>query len=105
MQEFFPIPLEEAELHPISSVPNTGKKFIQVIDPEFSSVCPKTGLPDFGRIIIQYNPDTRIAELKDRKLYIRSFYGVGIMHEHVTQEMALAIASAIEPKRVIVARD
>ena len=60
---------------------------IDVSIPEFNCVCPRTGLPDFGTIHIQYVPDQHIVELKSLKLYIVKFRNVGIFHEHVTNRI------------------
>ena len=78
---------------------------VQYIDPEFSAVCPKTGLPDFGKVIIQYRPDKYLAELKALKLYLRCYYGVGIMHEAVTHKICKDFANVIDPVMVRVVGD
>lgn len=102
MQPCFPINIEDAEFHPLSVVPNSDltRKMIQIVDPEFSSVCPKTGLPDYGRVILRYIPDAQCVELKDWKLYLRSFYGVGCFHENVTQRIADAFTDIVAPRWV-----
>jgi len=56
---------------------------ITIEQPEFTSVCPMTGLPDFGRIIIEYIPNTKIVELKSLKFYLLQYRNVGIFYEHV----------------------
>ncbi len=99
MQDIFPIPIDKAVFHPLSTVDHVGEdKCVQIIDPEFSSVCPKTGLPDYGRVILQYIPDTELVELKDWKLYLRSFYGVGCFHENVTQRIFTDFMNTVKPK-------
>lgn len=102
-----PIPIEEASFHSITTVPAPSEEpqMVQVIDPEFSSVCPKTGLPDFGRVIIRYLPDRMIAELKDLKLYLRSFYGVGIMHEPATDKIARDFCRIVLPAEAMIVID
>jgi len=89
MQKVFPINIEEAFFRELSTVSNSQgtPKQIQIVDPEFSSVCPRTGLPDYGRVILRYIPDAVCVELKDWKLYLRDFYGVGVFHEDVTQRI------------------
>ena len=57
---------------------------INIEVPEFNCVCPKTGLPDFAKIKINYVPDKNIVELKSLKLYMVGFRNLGIYHEHVT---------------------
>ena len=78
---------------------------MQYIDPEFSAVCPMTGLPDFGKVIVQYVPDKHVAELKAFKLYLRCYYGVGIMHEPVTRKICTDFVEAIKPRIVRVVGD
>ena len=60
---------------------------VKVSIPEFSCVCPRTGLPDFAVIDIHYIPDKHIVELKSLKLYIVSFRSLGIFHEHLTNKI------------------
>ena len=60
---------------------------ININIPEFNCVCPKTGLPDFGTIEINYVPNKHIVELKSLKLYIVKFRNLGIFHEHVTNKI------------------
>ena len=52
-------------------------------DPEFTSVCPKTGLPDFGVLTIRYEPDRRCLELKSLKEYLHSYRNLGIFQENI----------------------
>ena len=77
--------------------------FIQC--PEFTSLCPKTGLPDFGEIRISYVPDTKCVELKSLKYYIIEFRNRGIFYEHVTNEILDDLVAALEPRRVTVVGD
>lgn len=65
---------------------------------EFTCICPKTGLPDFARITIQYIPDKFCVELKSFKLYLNSYRNVGIFHEHVTNKILDDFASACKPR-------
>ena len=60
---------------------------IAISCPEFTSVCPKTGLPDFGEIRITYVPDARCVELKSLKYYLIEFRNRGIFYEHVTNQI------------------
>jgi 7-cyano-7-deazaguanine reductase len=60
---------------------------IIVDDPEFTSVCPKTGLPDFGNVVIRYMPDDRCLELKSLKEYLQSFRNLGIFQENVVNQV------------------
>ena len=71
--------------------------------PEFTSVCPKTGLPDFGEIRIRYTPDARCIELKSLKYYIIEFRNRGIYYEAVTNQILDDLVAACQPRRIIVA--
>ena len=68
--------------------------------PEFSCVCPRTGMPDFAVIDIHYIPDKYIVELKSLKLYIVKYGGVGIFHEHVTNKIMDDFKKASSPRKV-----
>jgi 7-cyano-7-deazaguanine reductase len=60
---------------------------IVVDDPEFTSVCPKTGLPDFGTIVIRYQPHQRCLELKSLKEYLQSYRNLGIFQENIVNQV------------------
>ena len=60
---------------------------IVVDDPEFTSVCPKTGLPDFGTIVIRYMPDRRCLELRSLKEYLQSYRNLGIFQENIVNRI------------------
>src|SRR5579863_5588796 len=60
---------------------------ILVDDPEFTSVCPKTGLPDFGQLIIRYMPDKLCLELKSLKEYLQSYRNLGIFQENIVNRV------------------
>ncbi|MDX2065389.1 MAG: preQ(1) synthase [Fimbriimonadaceae bacterium] len=66
--------------------------------PEFTSVCPKTGQPDFATIELEYIPDALCVELKSLKLYYYSFRNEGIYYEAVTNRLANEIADACQPR-------
>lgn len=66
--------------------------------PEFTCICPKTGLPDFATIIIDYVPDKDCLELKSLKEYFISFRNIGIFHEHVVNKILENIVSACKPR-------
>jgi len=78
---------------------------IAISCPEFTSVCPKTGLPDFGEIRITYVPDARCVELKSLKYYMNDFRNRGIFYEHVTNEILDDLVAALEPRRITVVGD
>ena len=67
-------------------------------NPEFTSVCPVTGLPDFGEISIVYVPDELCIELKSLKLYFVGFRNKGIFYEAVTNEILEDVVTALKPR-------
>jgi 7-cyano-7-deazaguanine reductase len=71
---------------------------ITISQPEFTSVCPMTGLPDFGTIEIRYTPDRFIVELKSLKYYLLQFRNVGMFYEHVSNRILDDLVQALEPK-------
>jgi len=73
--------------------------------PEFTSLCPKTGLPDFGEIRITYVPDARCIELKALKYYMIDFRNRGIFYESVVNEILDNLVAAIQPRRMTVVGD
>ncbi|MGQ0792734.1 MAG: preQ(1) synthase [Deltaproteobacteria bacterium] len=78
---------------------------IEITCPEFTSVCPKTGQPDFAVIKIKYVPDKLCVELKSLKLYMFSYRNVGEFHEHVTNKILDDFIEACLPKRAEVVGD
>src|SRR5260370_41218068 len=75
---------------------------IAVDDPEFTSVCPKTGLPDFGHISIRYMPAKRCLELKSLKEYLQSYRNLGIFQENVVNRVLDDVVRAAKPVWAIV---
>jgi 7-cyano-7-deazaguanine reductase len=73
--------------------------------PEFTSVCPKTGLPDFGEIRINYVPDQLCIELKALKYYLVEFRDKGIFYENVTNQILDDLVAACRPRRMTVVGD
>jgi len=73
--------------------------------PEFTSVCPKTGLPDFGTIRITYVPDASCVELKSLKYYLIEFRNRGIFYESVTNQILDDLVGLIRPRRMTVVGD
>jgi 7-cyano-7-deazaguanine reductase len=78
---------------------------IQHTCPEFTSVCPKTGQPDFGTIRISYVPDQLCVELKSLKLYIQGFRSQGIFYEDVVNVILDDLVDAVKPRRMTVEGD
>lgn len=66
--------------------------------PEFTSVCPKTGQPDFGTIIISYIADKKCVELKSLKFYLQSFRNDGIFYENVTNRILDDLVNVLKPR-------
>ena len=73
--------------------------------PEFTSVCPKTGLPDFGEIRITYVPDLKCLELKALKYYLVGYRNRGIFYEAATNEILDDLVGACAPRRMTVTGD
>jgi len=71
---------------------------IKIDQPEFTSLCPLSGLPDFGRIAISYKPNDKIVELKSLKYYLLQYRSVGIFYEHVVNRILEDLVSFIRPK-------
>lgn len=71
---------------------------ITIKQPEFTSVCPMTGLPDFGTITIRYMPGEKIIELKSLKFYLLQYRNVGIFYEHLVNRILDDLVSVLNPK-------
>jgi 7-cyano-7-deazaguanine reductase len=71
---------------------------IKIEQPEFTSVCPISGLPDFGCITVRYRPKDKIVELKSFKYYLLQYRNVGIFYEHVVNHILEDLVSVLEPR-------
>ena len=71
---------------------------IEIVAPEFTSVCPRTGQPDFGTLTIDYIPNKKCVELESLKLYLHSFRNQGIFYEHVTNTILDDLVAILEPR-------
>ena len=104
---------ERRDSYPIESPDHVKKDVLDAIDyqykgqrdivimiqqPEFTSVCPKTGLPDFGCITMRYTPDLKIVELKSLKFYLLQYRNVGIFYENVVNRILDDLVAVLEPK-------
>ena len=78
---------------------------IDIRCPEFTSLCPQTGLPDFGEIRITYVPDQRCIELKSLKYYLIGFRNRGIFYEQATNQICDDLVAACQPRRLRVVGD
>jgi len=76
--------------------------WVEIKNPEFTSLCPKTGLPDYGTITIKYLPDKYIVELKSLKYYFLQFRNTGIFYENLTQLILEHLVEILEPFEMIV---
>jgi 7-cyano-7-deazaguanine reductase len=86
--------------------PRPGRDYeIDIRCPEFTSVCPRTGLPDFGEIRITYVPDALCIELKSLKYYLLEFRNKGIFYEAVTNQILDDLVAACRPRRMTVTGD
>ena len=73
---------------------------IEIVCPEFTSVCPKTGQPDFGTMTITYVPHQRCVELKSLKLYLQGYRNQGIFYENVTNRILDDLVAVLQPRRL-----
>jgi 7-cyano-7-deazaguanine reductase len=73
---------------------------IEIVCPEFTSVCPKTGQPDFGNLTFTYTPERMCLELKSLKLYLQSFRNDGIFYENVTNRILDDLVAVVQPRRM-----
>ncbi len=78
---------------------------IEIDDPEFTSVCPKTGLPDFGVLTLRYMPRDRCAELKSWKEYLFCYRNLGIFQENVVNQVLEDLVKACDPVWAVVKGD
>src|SRR5438552_371530 len=79
--------------------PQPGRDYtIEIVCPEFTSVCPKTGQPDFGTLTITYVPDRKCVELKSLKLYLQQFRNVGVFYEDVTNRILNDLTAVLNPR-------
>jgi 7-cyano-7-deazaguanine reductase len=70
--------------------------------PEFTSVCPKTGQPDYGTIVFKYVPDKVCVELKSLKMYLQAFRNEGIFYEAVTNRIMDDFLAVVKPRSVTI---
>lgn len=88
----------DAKFPEIETWPNQFAGYeIVVDDPEFTSVCPKTGLPDFGVLTIRYMPDKRCLELKSLKEYLQAYRNLGIFQENIVNRVLDDVARWARP--------
>lgn len=73
---------------------------IEIVCPEFTSVCPKTGQPDFGTLTFHYVPAQKCVELKSLKLYLQQFRNEGIFYENVTNRILDDLVAVLQPREM-----
>ena len=78
---------------------------IVIRQPEFTSLCPMTGLPDFGCITVKYRPGEKIIELKSLKFYLLQYRNVGIFYEHAVNRILDDLVEKLDPKWMEVTGD
>ncbi|MFN3325208.1 MAG: preQ(1) synthase [Bryobacteraceae bacterium] len=88
----------DAPLPEIETWPNQYPNYeIEIRIPEFTSVCPKTGLPDHGTITLRYVPDRLCVELKSLKMYMIAYRNLGIFQENVVNRFLRDVVAACQP--------
>jgi 7-cyano-7-deazaguanine reductase len=96
----------DASLPDIETWPNTYPGYeIEIVLPEFTSVCPKTGLPDFGKLTLRYVPDKKCLELKSLKMYTLEYRNLGIFYENVINRFLRDVVEACDPIRATIVGD
>ncbi len=93
----------DAKLPAIETFPNQYKGYEITIEiPEYTAICPKTGLPDFGTIRLRYMPNKACLELKSLKMYIHAYRNLGIFYENAVNRILQDVVSACRPVRAVV---
>tara|TARA_Y100001934_G_scaffold115199_2_gene140991 strand:+ start:575 stop:970 length:396 start_codon:yes stop_codon:yes gene_type:complete len=101
--QWLPSPVKELE---VFANPHPDRDYtIEMECPEFTSICPVTGQPDFGTIRIRYVPDQQCIELKSLKLYLWSYRQEGAFHEAVTNNILDDLVAACAPRQMTVVGD
>lgn len=75
---------------------------ITIVIPEYTSLCPRTGLPDAGTITVEYEPDASFVELKSLKLYILGYRNIGIFYENAVNRILKDFVHAVKPRWAVV---
>ena len=76
--------------------------WVEIVNPEFTSLCPKTGLPDYGTIRINYLPEKAIVELKSLKYYFLQYRNAGIFYENLCQLILGHLVAKLEPQEMTI---
>lgn len=97
--------IREAQLERFANRTRHRRYEVNFSCPEFTCLCPKTGFPDFAKILIRYVPDEWCVELKSLKLYINKFRDEGVFHEDVTNRIADDLIKLMDPHELDVTAD
>jgi 7-cyano-7-deazaguanine reductase len=95
--------IEDVQWGPVECFPNRHPDRdyeIEIVSPEFTAVCPRTGQPDFANLVLTYVPNEYCLELKSYKLYLQSYRNKGIFHEHVTNTILDDLVKSCRPRRM-----
>lgn len=92
--------LETPSIEVFKNIYRDKEYVIRLVFPEFTAICPKTGLPDFGTVYIKYAPDEYCLELKSLKEYFLFYRNIGIFHENVANKILEDIVKACNPRWV-----
>jgi len=97
----------DAALPAIETWPNQydNEYEIEIVNPEFTSVCPKTGLPDHGTLTLRYTPDKHCLELKSLKMYWLEYRNLGIFQENIVNKFLQDVVRYADPVRATVIGD
>ncbi len=88
----------KAKLPAIETWPNQFRGYqIKIEIPEYTSMCPKTGLPDFGKLTLDYRPDKLCLELKSFKFYLLAYRALGIFYENAVNRILADVVKAVRP--------
>ena len=88
----------DAELPPLATWPNQFRQYeITIVIPEYTSICPKTNLPDFGAVTIRYVPEKLCIELKSLKYYLLGYRNLGIFYENAINRILKDLVAACHP--------
>jgi 7-cyano-7-deazaguanine reductase len=102
VHETSPMPAEAPSVDQLETFPNQHRHrdyTIEIVCPEFTSMCPKTGQPDFGTITYTYTPEASCVELRSLKLYLQRFRNEGIFYENVVNRLLEDFVKACRPRR------
>jgi 7-cyano-7-deazaguanine reductase len=94
-KDAFFIDYDVLEVEPFDNKDKT--TVVEIVNPEFTSLCPRTGLPDYGTIRIKYVPEKLILELKSLKYYFLQYRNTGIFYENLTQMVLKHLAKRVHP--------